>query len=210
MLIHPWDAATDEDEAWDFVRHQGFGNLVAAGRGRDVPVLVPTQFIVVDGADGGRPAIELHLARPNPVWRAIDENPTVVFAVSGDWAYIPSAWKAVGDEDPALGIPTTYYAAVQLVARATVIDDADELLAVLRRQLGESEPTVDHADPSVHHKQLRGIRGLHLDVVEVRGKFKYGGNVDLAHRTAVADRLAERSGPGDEAARTHLLRRVTR
>jgi transcriptional regulator len=40
------------------------------------------------------------------------------------------------------------------------------------------------------------------------GKFKYGGNVDAAHRTAVADRLVERDGPGDRAARRHLLRRL--
>ena len=30
------------------------------------------------------------------------ENPTVLLAVAGDWAFVPSAWKAVGDEDPAL------------------------------------------------------------------------------------------------------------
>ena len=30
-------------------------------------------------------------------------------------AAVPAAWKAIGDEDPTLGIPTTYYAAVQLV-----------------------------------------------------------------------------------------------
>lgn len=44
-------------------------------------------------------------------------------------------------------------------------------------------------------------------LTDVRAKFKYGGNVDDAHRLAVADRLAERQGPGDLAARAHLLRR---
>ena len=38
----------------------------------------------------------------------------VVLAVSGDWAMIPSDWKVTGDEDPRRGIPTTYYASVQL------------------------------------------------------------------------------------------------
>ena len=50
----------------------------------------------------------LHLARPNPVWTALDERPVALLSVAGDWAYVPSAWKAVDDEDPALGIPTTY------------------------------------------------------------------------------------------------------
>lgn len=201
MLVHPWDAALDADEWRNFIVSQGFGHLIAAGRGREVPVVVPTQFLL----DGD--VVWLHLARPNPIWHALDENATVLLSVAGDWAYVPSAWKVVGTEDPALGIPTTYYAAAQLTCEATVIDDNEGKLAILRRQLGAVEPDLPHADPSVHLRSLPGIRGLRLEVREVKAKFKYGGNVDLAHRSAVAQRLAERGKPGDEAARRQLLRR---
>lgn len=206
VLVHPWDAPLDDDECWTFLRAQGFGHLIAPGR-REVPVVVPTQF-VVDNSPGGKSEVLLHLARPNPVWAALAENATVVLSVAGDWAYVPSAWKAIGDEDPAMGIPTTYYAAVQVVADADVIDDDDAKLAILRRQLAAYEPEVGHADPSVHVRRLPGIRGLRLRVREVNGKFKYGGNVDAGHRQAIAERLAARDGPGDRAARTHLLRRL--
>jgi transcriptional regulator len=202
MLVHPWDAGHDENEWREFVTTQGFGQLVATGRGRDTAVVVPTQFLLV--AD----EVMLHLARPNPVWAAIEENPVVVLSVAGDWSYIPSAWKSIGDEDPALGIPTTYYAAVQLRCRADVLDDADGKLAVLRAQLRQHQPDVAVADPQVHSRRLAGIRGLRLRIEEVTAKFKYGGNVDIEHRSAVADRLAERGGPGDAAARRHLLRRT--
>ena len=204
MLIHPWDAPRDDAEVWAFVRAQGFGHLVAPGR-REVPVVVPTQFIV-----GGGPAptqVLLHLARPNPVWAAIEENPTVLLSVAGDWAYVPSAWKAIGDEDPALGIPTTYYAAAQLVCHAVVVDADEGKLEILRQQLSAYEPEVGHADPAEHRRRLTGIRGLQLEVRSITGKFKYGGNVDGAHRQAVAERLQRRGGPGDAAARGHLLRR---
>ena len=204
--MHPWDAPLDEAEVFAFVRTQGFGHLVVPGR-RELPVIVPTQFLVVDGS-GPRPDVVLHLARPNPVWDALDERPTAVLSVAGDWAYVPSAWKAIEGEDPSLGIPTTYYAAAQLVCTATVLDRDDDKLAVLRAQLASYEPEVPHADPAVHQRRLSGIRALRLTVREVTGKFKYGGNVDEAHRRAVADRLAERSGPGDAAARSHLLRRL--
>ena len=206
VLVHPWDAPLDDDECWTFLRTQGFGHLIAPGR-REVPVVVPTQF-VVDNSPGGKPEVLLHLARPNPIWSALDENPTVVLSVAGDWAYVPSAWKAIGDEDPALGIPTTYYAAVQLVADAAIVDDDEDKLAILRRQLSMLEPDVGHADPSAHQRKLPGIRGLRLHVRDLNGKFKYGGNVDAAHREAVAGRLAERDGPGDRSARGHLLRRL--
>ena len=202
MLIHPWDAGRSEAEWVDFVRAQGFGHLVAAGRDRDVPVVVPTQFALLDAQ-----TVVLHLARPNPVWAALAENPTVVLSVAGDWAYVPAAWKAIGDEDPAMGVPTTYYAAVQLVATASVLDDAADKAEILRVQLGVTEPGSGAADPAQHGRVLNGIRGLRLAVRDVRAKFKYGGNVDAEHRAAVATHLAERDGPGDAAALRHLRRR---
>jgi transcriptional regulator len=204
MLVHPWDAATDADEWRNFVVAQGFGHLIAAGRQRDVPVVVPTQFLL----DGD--SVILHLARPNPVWAPIEENPTVLLSVAGDWAYVPAAWKAIDGEDPSIGVPTTYYAAAQLTCDAAVVDDDDGKLAILRAQLAALEPDGGAADPSVHLRKLPGIRGLRLAIREVTAKFKYGGNVDVEHRDAVADRLAARREPGDAAARAHLARRTTR
>jgi transcriptional regulator len=202
MLVHPWDAAIDPDEWRDFVVTQGFGQLIASGRDREVPIVVPTQFVL----DGD--IVWLHLARPNPVWGAIDERPVVLLSIAGDWAYVPSAWKAVGDEDPAEGVPTTYYAAAQLTCDVTVIDDDEGKLAILRRQLAAVEPELAAADPSVHLRKLPGIRGLRLVVREVRAKFKYGGNVDREHRRFVAEHLAARGGPGDASALEQLLRRT--
>ena len=203
MLVHPWDASTDAEEARDFLRSQGFGQLIAAGRGRAVPVVVPTQYLL----DGDREVL-LHLARPNPVWAAVEENATVLLAVAGDWAFIPSAWKAVGTEDPATGVPTTYYAAVQVTAQAEVVDDDAGKSEILRRQQAAADPDGGWVDPAEHGRLLTGIRGLRLHVTDVRAKFKYGGNVDWDHRVAVAQRLAERGAPGDQAARGHLLRRL--
>jgi transcriptional regulator len=61
-------------------------------------------------------------------------------------------------------------------------------------------------DPTEHGARLRAIRGIRIAVEEVRAKFKYGGNVDEEHRRAVAVRLSARGAPGDETARTHVLR----
>jgi transcriptional regulator len=203
MLIHPWDASVAEEEWLAFARAQGFGHLVAAGRGREVPVVVPTQFAWPTPDE-----VLLHLARPNPIWAALAENPAVVLSIAGDWSYIPAAWKAVGGEDPRLGVPTTYYAAVQVIATAHIVDEDAGKAAILRTQLGVTEPGSGAADPAEHGRRLAGIRGLRLAVRDVRAKFKYGGNVDDAHRALVAERLRERGGPGDAAALRHLNRRT--
>ena len=162
---------------------------------------MPTQFTLVGDE------VLLHLAQPNPLWAAVAEHPRVLLSVHGDWAYIPSSWKAVGDEDPRRGIPTTYYAAVQLVGTATVVDEPEPLAELLRVQLADVQPAEDAVDPLEHGPRLRGIRGLRIAVDEVRAKFKYGGNVDDEHRAAVAERLRGRGGPGDAAALRHLERR---
>jgi transcriptional regulator len=129
MYIAPADATLGESEWRPFVEAQGFGHLAAAGRDREIAVVVPTQFVL----DGD--TVWLHLVRANPIFAALAENPRVLLSVAGDWAFIPSSWKAIGDEDPALGIPTTYYGAVQLIGTASVLDERDEpgaVAAVLR------------------------------------------------------------------------------
>lgn len=204
--MHPWDAPLDDAEWREWLGRNDFGQLIAAGRGRDVPVVVPTHFRY-DGAT----TVELHLARPNPVWAAIEENAAVLLTVIGDYVYVPSTWGAAPGTPPELGIATSYYATVQLTCHATVVDDAAEKAALLRRQLGRFQPeggfaAVDAADDH-YARRLPQIRGLRLDVTGVRGKFKYGGNKEADHRAVIADRLADRAGPMDDAARVHLLRR---
>jgi transcriptional regulator len=207
MFIAPVDATLGEHEWRSFVEAHSFGHLVApGGRDREFPVVVPTQFVLADET------VWLHLVRANPVFAALVENPRVLLSIADDWAFIPSSWKVIGAEDPALGIPTTYYGAVQLRGTATVHDERSapgSVAAILRRQLGRFQPDEAPADPEeAHPAKLLGILGIEIRVTQVTAKFKYGGNVDAAHREAVVARLHERGGPGDAAAATHVLRRL--
>ena len=204
MFIHGVDAG-DDGEWRAFLADHPFGELVAGGGpDRPVPVVVPTQF-VPDGDD-----VLVHLLAGNPVWDAVAENPKVLLAVSGDWAFVPSSWKAIGDEDPRRGIPTTYYASVQLTGTAVTIEDPEGVASLLRTQLATLQPDESVVDPSEHGPRLGAIRGLRVPVDAVRAKFKYGGNVDRPHREAVLRRLSDRDGPGDRAAAGHLRRRLDR
>src|SRR3984957_17742133 len=207
MFIAPADSTRGEDEWRPFLESHPFGHLVApGGPERDLPVVVPTQFVVEGDT------VWLHLVRANPVFGALAENPRVLLSVADDWAFIPSAWKAIGAEDPALGIPTTYYGAAQLAGTATVYDERTtpgSVAAILRRQLATLQPGVEVADPGQSHAaRLSGILGISITVEQVSAKFKYGGNVDEPHRRAVVGRLEERGAPGDDAAAAHVLRRL--
>jgi transcriptional regulator len=133
-------------------------------------------------------------------------------SVAADWAFIPSSWKAIGGEDPRLGIPTTYYGAVQLIGTATVLSEREEpgsVASVLRRQLEAFQPEIDVADPAqAHPKKLGSILGISVAIDDVLAKFKYGGNVDAEHRLAVVDRLVSRGNPGDTVAAAQVERRM--
>jgi transcriptional regulator len=89
------------------------------------------------------------------------------------------------------------------------VEDPVELAALLRHQLAGLQPAVEVADPATAHPgRLAGIRGVRLCVEGVTAKFKYGGNVDEAHRRAVLARLVERAGPGDAAAAARVRARL--
>ncbi|GAA4491754.1 FMN-binding negative transcriptional regulator [Actinoallomurus oryzae] len=205
MLVHPWDSAEDDEwRAW--LAERDFGQLIAGGRDRDLPVVVPTHFVF----DGER-TVWLHLARPNPVWEPLEERPRALLTVIDDYTYIPSDWNTAPGGAVERGVPTSYYATVQLACDVRVVDDPAEKAAILDRQLAHFEPGSARlpvaAEEDPDRRLMPGIRGLQLTVTGVRAKFKYGGNKDAAHVREIADRLEERGTRADIAARQHALRR---
>ena len=204
MLIHKHDAPLTDAEWRAFLQEHDFGELIAPGADRDLPVVVPTHFIF----DGDRTVL-LHLAKPNPVWDALAERPRALLSVFGAYTYIPGHWNQ--DE---YGVPTSYYAAVQLACDAQVLDEPAAIAAILEKQLGHFQPEGMHApvEPgdNPYGKRLASIRGIRLTVTDVRAKFKFGANRPQQHRRVVAEKLGARGEPLDLEARDQVLRRLHR
>lgn len=205
MLIRPADAGRD-DEWRALLAGCPFGLLIAPGVGRELPVVVPTHFHF----DGDR-TIVLHLARPNPIWKALAENPRCLCAVVDAVAYVPTSWEAAPGTAPEWGIPTSHYAAVELDCTASVTDDAGEIRRYLAGQLATVQPDEPFGDPrseeAPYAARLRQIRGLQLHIDDVRAKFKFDGSEpDMVRRQVVAG-YRRRDAGGDRRALEHLLRR---
>lgn len=202
MLIRRHDEPLSDAEWRAFLVDHDFGELIVPGKERDLPIVIPAHFIY----DGGKTVL-LHLAKPNPVWEALTERPRALLSVFGAYTYVAGHW----DQDE-YGVPTSYYAAVQLACDAEVIDDPAAVAAILEQQLSHFQPEGKHApvEPgdNPYGKLLGSIRGIRLSVTDVRAKFKFGANRTVEHRRAVATKLAERGGPLDLEAREHLLRRT--
>ncbi|TWE13067.1 FMN-binding negative transcriptional regulator [Rudaeicoccus suwonensis] len=208
MLIHPWDAATSPAEwrAW-LATTDRFGILAVNNlEPAHAPVLVPTHFTLAENE------LLVHLARPNPVWQHLEAASEVTLAVVGDYAYIPTYWRAKAggpDED---GVPTSYYAAVQFVCQPTVVDDPQGKVDILTAQLADFQPEGRHVavevDQPPYGRMLPGIRGLRLAVVRVEAKFKYDDNNPIEHRQRVSADLKHRDRGLDQAVAAQQQRRL--
>ncbi|MFF3448577.1 FMN-binding negative transcriptional regulator [Streptomyces sp. NPDC002667] len=209
MFIQPWDAALDDNEwrTWIADGHD-FGLLCVNGLPGQAPVVVPTHF-AVDGT-----SLLIHLARPNPVWEALETDPHVTFTVTGDYAFVPGPWRATPGVPPTDGVPTSYYAAVRFTCRAAVVDEPEAKAELLRRQMAHFQPEGDHApietEALPYGRMLPGIRGLRLDVTDVRAKFKYDDHKPVEQRADTARRLTERGTGLDAPTAAQQLRRLDR
>ncbi|GAA5059264.1 FMN-binding negative transcriptional regulator [Streptomyces similanensis] len=207
MLVHPWDAPREDAEWQRWLTRHDFGQLAVNGPPGEPPWVQPLHFAY----DAGRGEAVTHLARPNPLWSAVTARPEVLLSVVDDYVYVPGPWQADPDMPPEHGVPTSFYAAVQLRCTAHIVDDPAEKAELLNRQLGHFQPAGGSARAAVgeapYGRQLSGIRGLRLEVTGVRAKFKYAGKRSAEVRERIAARLDERDGPRDAAAREHLLRR---
>ncbi|WP_435059010.1 FMN-binding negative transcriptional regulator [Streptomyces sp. bgisy060] len=212
MLIHPWDAARDEQEWRGWLTRHDFGHLAVNGAPGEPPWVQPTHFRY-DPEPGPFGRVITHLARPNPLWRALETNPTVLLSVIDDYVHVPGHWTAPEGAPAEHGTPTSYYTAVQLRCTAHPVDAAEEKAALLNRQVAHFQPEGGTAavapGGAPFGRLLSGIRGLELEVVDVRAKFKYAGNKPQEVQDRVSARLAERAGPGDLRARAHQQRRRT-
>ncbi|MFK4101653.1 FMN-binding negative transcriptional regulator [Streptomyces sp. NPDC019531] len=207
MLIHPWDEAREDAEWQQWLAVHDFGQLAVNGLSGEPPFVQTLHFAY----DGERGEVVTHLARPNPIWGALEADPDVVLSVVDDYAYIPGPWQAEPGAPTEHGVPTSFYAAVQLRCRAHLVDDPAEKAALLNRQIGHFQPEGGSARVAVgevpYGRMLSGIRGLRLEVTAARAKFKYADKRTEEVRDRIAGELAVRRGPGDMAAREHLLRR---
>jgi transcriptional regulator len=205
MLIHPWDAGSDPE--WrEWLTGRQFGQLIAVDADA-LPVVAPTPFLF-----DGRDRILLHLARPNPIWPALEARGVAMLAVVDDYTHVPGTWRPNDGAPPNTGVPTEYYAAVQLSGPVDLVDDPAAKAEILRRQLAGYGMADEHApvDPDAppYGRLLPGIRGIVLHIRDVRAKFKYDDKRSVDTQRTVAAKLAERDQGRDRDASRQQLRRL--
>lgn len=207
MLIHSFDAGKSEAEWRDWISQGSkFGTLVVAGETNQAPIVVPTHFVLQNDK------ILLHLHKANDAIPHLRSGSKVSLSVIGDYAYIPSQWRAKDPARPQDGVPTSYYAAVIFECIPTVIDDALGKVNILRHTMAYFQPDGGyadiHADQEPYGHYIPVITGIELQIVNVDAKFKYDDHKSVEFREHIIEELHTRGESQDAGAAAQQRRRL--
>jgi transcriptional regulator len=192
------------------IKERVFGLLISKGAEGLIANSLP---FVLDTAASKLGVLKVHLARANPQWRDLQEQPDALVVFEGHDHYITPSWYATKQETGKV-VPTWNYTMVQAKGRAKVMDEAwlgqqiVELTQALE-QRREQPWAVGDAPADFIAMQRRAIVGLEIEILDIRGKWKTSQNRNAADRAGVVSGL-DALGDEDSRAMSGLVRETGR
>ena len=175
MYVPTSFAVTDPGKLAAVMRDHGFGTVVTTDAdGVPFASHVPILFFPERGPRG---TLAGHFARANPQWQHFRAGKTVLVIFQGPHAYVSPSWYQT-----TLAVPTWNYVAVHAYGAARIIDDEQELNALVQATVGKYEsprpdPWMADALPvEFKSKMMKGIVGFEIAVSHLEGKFKLSQN----------------------------------
>jgi transcriptional regulator len=202
MYQPPHFVETDIGVLHALIRAHPLGLLISTGK--EGPVANPLPFLLdAEIAPHGR--LRVHMARANPQWRQLADNPDmpVLVVFQGVDSYVTPSWYETKRETGKV-VPTWNYAIVQVRGRARVIEDKDWLAAQVAaltasHEAERKEPwQVSDAPDTFIASQLKGIVGMEIAITEITGKWKVSQNRPEADRRGVAEGLESTDAASSE------------
>jgi len=192
------------------IEERVFGLLISNGAEGLIANSVP---FVLDAGASRLGVLKAHLARANPQWSDLQQQPDVLVVFQGHDHYVTPSWYATKRETGKV-VPTWNYTMVQAKGRAKVMDDA-----WLRRQIEELTRTLEQrreqpwavgdAPADFIAMQRRAIVGIEIEILDIRGKWKTSQNRNAADRAGVIAGL-EAMGDEDARAMAEIVRETSR
>jgi len=174
-----------------FIQANDFALLVSAdAQGVPVATHLPLELLV---NEAGERYLYGHFARPNPQWRNLRPDQTVLAIFQGPHTYISPRWY----EQP--NVPTWNYMTAHVYGKPRLIEDSDELFELLKRLVdryeahsGASPLYQLETQPPQVVQQMKGVVGLEIKVERVEAKFKLSQNRNPADFANIIAELRQR------------------
>lgn len=116
-----------------------------------------------------------HVAKANPHWRYLEQNPACLTIFHGAHAYVSASNYTTREN-----VPTWNYGAAHVYGNARVFSSEDELQGVLHELIGTFEPAYAEQwaslNESYRERMLSHIVGFDVAVTKIEGKFKLSQN----------------------------------
>ena len=151
-----------------------------------------------------------HVARGNPVWRALAGGAPSVVMFRGPQAYITPGWYP-GKAEHGQVVPTWNYVVVHAHGVALAVDDREGLLDMLNRLTDANEAhqaapwRVGDAPTDYIDKLLRAIVGIEMRITRLEGKRKLSQDESGPDRLGTVQGLLRSPGHADMADMADLV-----
>jgi len=181
-------AERDLEALHDAMRRHAFALLVTATGGAFEATHLPLWLEVGRGPHG---TLLGHVARANPHWRSFDGSTRALAVFSGPHAYVSPRWYGKP------GVPTWNYVAVHAEGVPRVVDDPDEVNALLVRltDTHDGPGGYDALPRDLVTRLSRGIVAFELPIDRLTGKRKLSQNKSPADRDGVVAGLRASGEP---------------
>jgi transcriptional regulator len=161
----------DHADAVAFMRANPFTILVSSTD--DGPFATHLPLVIRENAD--HLVLRGHVAKANPHWRYLEQQPQCMTIFHGPHSYVSPA-----NYNTREAVPTWNYGAVHAYGNARILAAPDELLGVLHELMPMFEPA--YADqwaslsPTYRERMLSHIVGFEIAVAKIEAKFKLSQN----------------------------------
>jgi len=175
MYIPEHFRARDHADTIGFMRANPFAILVSPAGASPETSPFATHLPLVIRDEGERLILRGHVAKANPHWRYLEQQPRCLTIFHGPHSYISPTNYAAREN-----VPTWNYGAVHVYGTARVFAEPAELLGILHELIPLFEPA--YADqwaglsPAYRERMLGHIIGFEITATDIEAKFKLSQN----------------------------------
>lgn len=200
MYIPEHFRVRDHADALAFMRANPFTILVSSTD--DGPFATHLPLVIRENGD--HLILRGHVAKANPHWRYLEQQPHCLTIFHGPHSYISPANYNTREV-----VPTWNYGAVHVYGNARVFAAPDELLTVLHELIPMFEPAYadqwESLNQAYRERMLSHIVGFEIAVTKIEAKFKLSQNRTKEEQENIIESL--RSAPDTAVSGTAALMR---
>jgi transcriptional regulator len=173
VYIPEYFRVRDHEDAIKFMRANPFAILISSTEAGPFATHLP--LFVRAAAGEEKVVLRGHVAKANPHWRYLEQQPQCLTIFHGPHAFVSPSNYATRES-----VPTWNYGAVHLYGNAQVFSSPEALQGMLHELIHTFDAAYASQwaslDEGYRQRMLRQIVGFEIEVTKMEGKFKLGQN----------------------------------